>query len=231
MTAAADTTNSINYAKVPSSGAMYAPTGALASDIHGYVSGGFAGITESYTYNNRLELTAIQATSSAGTPLNFSYSYVTGNNGNIATQTNNASSGRSQSYSYDSLNRLLTAQAQSTSGGDCWGQSYGNGGPPSTMATGALSPNVGIRSTSYAALLPFPALLLSVIGLGSLNFKEHRHHRLLGGSASILFAALVGCTGGGGAQPPPTQHYTVTVTGTSASGSPQDLARVTLTVQ
>jgi RHS repeat-associated protein len=139
MTAATDVANSINYAKAPSSGTMYAPTGALASDTHGYVSGGFAGITESYTYNNRLELTAIQATSSAGTPLNLAYSYVTGNNGNIATQTNNVSSGRTQRYTYDSLNRLLTAQAQSASGGDCWGQSFGNGGPPSTMATDALA--------------------------------------------------------------------------------------------
>jgi RHS repeat-associated protein len=126
MTVAADSANT-NYAKAPTTVAMYAPTGGLSSVVHGYVSGGFAGITESYSYNNRLEVTAIQATSSAGTPLNLSYSYVTGNNGNVATQTNNATVGRTQNYTYDSLSRLLTAQAQATSGGDCWGQNFGNG--------------------------------------------------------------------------------------------------------
>jgi RHS repeat-associated protein len=139
MTAVADSTNSLSYAKPPSSVAMYAPPGGIANALHGYVSGGFAGITESYTYNNRLEVTTMQATSSAGTALNLAYSFVSGNNGNIATQTNNATSGRTQTYTYDSLNRLLTAQATATSGGDCWGQSFGNGGPPPTMATDALA--------------------------------------------------------------------------------------------
>ncbi len=117
---------------------MYAPTGALGSAVYGH-TGSFAGITESYAYNNRLELTSIQATSLAGTALNMAYSYVSGNNGNIATQTNNTTSGRTQAYTYDSLNRLLTAQTAAISGGDCWGQSFGNGGPPPTMATDALA--------------------------------------------------------------------------------------------
>ena len=134
-TSAADTTNSINYAKT----ATYAPPGELGNVVYGYASGGFAGITENRTYNNRLEITAIQATSSAGTPLSLAYSYVTGNNGNIATQTNAVSTGRSQNYAYDSLNRLLTAQTVSSSGGDCWGQAFGNNATPPTLATDALS--------------------------------------------------------------------------------------------
>jgi RHS repeat-associated protein len=139
MTQVTDTVDSINYVTAPSSPPMYSPAGAVANAIHGFVSGGFGGITESYTYNNRLEVTSIQATSSAGTPLNLSYSYVSGNNGNVSQQTNNASSGRTQTYTYDSLNRLLTAQAQATSGGDCWGQSFGNNGPPVTLAADALA--------------------------------------------------------------------------------------------
>jgi hypothetical protein len=132
MTWVKDLNTNINYAQ----GATYAPQGELSSVAYGYVSsGGFQGVTESRTYNNRLEVTAIQATSSAGTPLNLSYSYVTGNNGNIATQTNNVTSGRTQAYTYDSLNRLLTAQTSAASGGDCWGQSFGNGGPPPTMTS------------------------------------------------------------------------------------------------
>jgi RHS repeat-associated protein len=136
MTAVADSNNSINYVKP---GATFSPFGAVASVIHGYVSGGFAGITESYTYNNRLEVTAIQTTSSAGTPLNLSYSYASLNNGNISQQTNNATTGRTQSYTYDPLNRLLTAQAQATSPGDCWGQSFGNNATPPTLAADALA--------------------------------------------------------------------------------------------
>jgi RHS repeat-associated protein len=94
---------------------------------------------EARGYNNRLELTAIQATSSAGTALNLAYNFASGNNGNIAAQTNNVTSGRTETYTYDSLNRLLTAQATAASGADCWGQSFGNGGPPPTMATDALA--------------------------------------------------------------------------------------------
>jgi YD repeat-containing protein len=154
MTAAADTAYGINYAKAPSSGAMYSPAGALASDIHGYVSGGFAGITESYSYNNRLEVTAIQASSSAGTVFNLAYTYVTGNNGNIATQTNNVTNGRTQNYAYDSLNRLLTAQTQATSGGDCWGQSFGNNGPPPTLAADALANLFYTTATECSAPQP-----------------------------------------------------------------------------
>jgi hypothetical protein len=92
------------------------------------VSGGFAGITESYTYNNRLQVAMHTASSSNGTVLSHTYSYDLGggaNNGNIASLTNNLNTGRSQSYTYDTMNRLASAQSQATSGTDCWGDSYG----------------------------------------------------------------------------------------------------------
>ena len=157
-TAAQDTGNSINYATSPSSGAMYSPTGAPGNILHGYVSGGFAGITETYSYNNRLQVTAIEATSSGGTPLNLSYSYVSGNNGNIATQTNNVTSGRTQAYTYDPLNRLLTAQASATSGNDCWGQGFGNNATPPTLGDDALA-NLLVTSATKCSS---PALSTSV---------------------------------------------------------------------
>ncbi|MGH9681280.1 MAG: RHS repeat-associated core domain-containing protein [Candidatus Acidiferrales bacterium] len=108
------------------------------SDVHGPTFN-FNGITETYTYNNRLEITAIQADSSAGTALSLNYTYVSGNNGNIASQTNNVTNDRTQNYTYDSLNRLLTAQTAAASGNDCWGQGFGNNGPPVTMAADALA--------------------------------------------------------------------------------------------
>ena len=119
-----DATSSTNYI----TGATYAPHGALASAVHGQVSGGFAGITESYTYNNRLQIATHAASSSNGTVLSHTYSYDLGggvNNGNIASVANNLNTGRSQSYTYDNMNRLASAQSQATSGADCWGDSYG----------------------------------------------------------------------------------------------------------
>ncbi len=118
-----DSANAINYAL----NAVYAPHGALSSVVHGQVTGGFAGITESYTYNNRTEVSTIRATSSNGTALDLAYSFNLGttNNGDVYSVTDNVSPGRSQTFTYDELNRIKTAQSQATSGTDCWGQSYG----------------------------------------------------------------------------------------------------------
>ncbi len=125
MTDAKDIGNAKNYA----TSATYAPPGGLSSVLHGYVSGGFAGVTESYTYNNRLQFSLIQATSTAGLALSLTYSYAQSshNDGDITTQTNGVNSGRTQTYGYDNLRRLLTAQSQAPSGADCWGLSFGNG--------------------------------------------------------------------------------------------------------
>ena len=90
-------------------------------------SGTFQGITESYGFNNRGQVTSIQATSSSGTALSLTYGYTqaAGNNGEIASITNNVDSTRSQSFAYDNLNRISSAQSQATSGGNCWGLSMG----------------------------------------------------------------------------------------------------------
>jgi YD repeat-containing protein len=119
-----DTTSSTKYI----TGAVYTPHGKLSSAVHGLVSGGFAGITESYTYNNRLQTTTHTASSTAGTVVNDAYSHDLGggmNNGSIAVITNNLDVGRTQTFTYDNLNRLSTAQSQATSGVNCWGNSYG----------------------------------------------------------------------------------------------------------
>jgi RHS repeat-associated protein len=114
-----DSTNSINYA----TSATYAPQGGLASIVYGEVSGGFAGITTSNSYNNRLFPTVLSATSSNGTALSLSYTYFA--NRNVSVETNGRDNGRSVTYTYDALNRVSTATSQATSGSDCWGQSFG----------------------------------------------------------------------------------------------------------
>jgi RHS repeat-associated protein len=104
--------------------------------ILGKVDGGFAGITNTYSYNNRLQPSAISAGSTEnGTVLDLSYKYVpvsdtscttsgTVNNGNVTCIANNVEHKRDHSFTYDYLNRLATAQSSPTSGDDCWGQSF-----------------------------------------------------------------------------------------------------------
>jgi hypothetical protein len=49
----------------------------------------------------------------------------TANNGNVAGITNNINTARSQSFTYDSLNRISTAATQATTGTYAWGLSFG----------------------------------------------------------------------------------------------------------
>jgi RHS repeat-associated protein len=155
MTSAADTANNINY----TTSATYAPQGALATMQNG------SSVVSTMFYNSRLELCRISvkntgtapancSSTTAGNVLDLAYGYVSGNNGNIAAQTNNVTNGRTQNYTYDPLNRLLTAQTQATSGGDCWGQSFGNNGPPPTLAADALANLFYTTATQCSAPQP-----------------------------------------------------------------------------
>ncbi|MGH9530767.1 MAG: RHS repeat-associated core domain-containing protein, partial [Terriglobales bacterium] len=124
---AVDVANSINYA----TNALYAPHGALSSLKNGFVSGGFAGITTTNSYNNRLQPVVLSAAHAGGTVLSFSYSFdqdpspsVVKNNGDVVQIVNNRDTNRTQSFTYDELNRIATAQSQATSGTHCWGNSF-----------------------------------------------------------------------------------------------------------
>jgi RHS repeat-associated protein len=108
--------------------ASYAPHGALASLRLGNVSG-FAGTTIANTYNGRLQPLNMKATHTAGTVtvMDFTYSFYVGiaaNDGHVKSVTNNLVTARSQTYTYDEMNRLKTATTQGTSGSNCWGQEY-----------------------------------------------------------------------------------------------------------
>ena len=98
---------------------------------------------------------------------------------------------------------------------------------PTNIASIALPLNEGSRTTAYAFLLPFPALLLGGIGLASRNSKKCRRGLWSVGGGIVLFAVLVGC--GGSTTHVPPQNYTVTVT--AKSGSLQHSTTVMLTVQ
>lgn len=116
--------------------ASYAATGALAGVIYGKATGGFSGMTVTQSYDNRMDLTSLKATSSVGTAINLGYCFyqwVSGacqtsssntNNGNVTAIANNSDTGRTETFSYDPLNRISSATTQATSGTDCWGQSF-----------------------------------------------------------------------------------------------------------
>jgi RHS repeat-associated protein len=137
LTAAKDVTNNIQFATA----ASYAPPGGLQGMITGKISGGFGGITEAHTYNNSLEYTSTQATSTAGTALNLTLNYnlAGGDNGTVTSITNNTDSGRTQSFTYDPLNRTLSAKSSATSGVDCWGQNFGPDGAAADDAVANLT--------------------------------------------------------------------------------------------
>jgi RHS repeat-associated protein len=103
-------------------GASYGPANELLS-ITGD-SEGWSG--ETLTYNSLKQVTSVNSYIYPN-PLSITYTYpTTGNNGKIISQTDNAS-GETVTYTYDALNRLVTAATQSTFSTP-WGQSYGYDG-------------------------------------------------------------------------------------------------------
>lgn len=114
-------------------GVCYAPQGAISQMENG------AKVFTTYLYNNRLQHCWIYAT--AGTPLptntsctasdpgagilDLQYNFNAGqDNGNVLGITNNKDTARSQTFAYDQVNRITAAQSSSTSGSNCWGETY-----------------------------------------------------------------------------------------------------------
>jgi len=131
---AVDTANSIDYA----TDAYYDPQGGLAQVQNG------SNLVTTHIYNVRFQPCWIYATtgttplnwlptqttcasseSSPGNILDLQYSYNLGaDNGNVAGITNNRDTTRSESFTYDQVNRLASAETSSTSGANCWGETY-----------------------------------------------------------------------------------------------------------
>jgi RHS repeat-associated protein len=129
-----DTTNSINYA----TSAHYFPPGELGSLANGS-SISFTAIT-----NNRVQPCWLYATTgtalswnstlctttetTAGNILDLEYGFNFGSsdNGNVMGITNNRDNTRSETFTYDALNRIKTGAASTyaVSPANCWGESY-----------------------------------------------------------------------------------------------------------
>src|SRR5947209_3382117 len=132
MLSAVDTTNSsqpMNYV----TGATYNAPGLLTASTYGQAAS-FTGILNTFSFNSRLQPVNLWSSSPARTLMNLVYDFHAGNgdNGNVYAITNNRDTNRSQTFAYDALNRLLSAQ---NAGTDCnrklpdghteyWGNSY-----------------------------------------------------------------------------------------------------------
>jgi RHS repeat-associated protein len=126
---AVDVASGINYA----TGALYTAAGGLSVLTNG------ASLVSTYFYNNRLQPCRISVrfsgnvpancgdTGNIGNVLDFSYGFNLGtaNNGNVASLANNRTPNRSQTFTYDELSRIKTAQTQATTGQHCWGETFG----------------------------------------------------------------------------------------------------------
>jgi RHS repeat-associated protein len=87
-----------------------------ANQLAGITYNGFA---ESRTHNVLNQLITLKVQESIVISENVTYNYPTGANNGKLSSINNAVSGETVTYAYDSLNRLLTAS------GTGWGESYG----------------------------------------------------------------------------------------------------------
>ena len=145
--------------------AYYAPPGGLAQIQNG------SNLVTTHIYNDRLQPCWIFATtgnalpwyptqtncSSTATPagniLDLKYNYNSSSqadNGNVTGITNNRDTTRSQSFAYDQVNRILSAQTSSTSGSNCWGETYGYDQWANLTNIGAVSGYSGCTQESLS---------------------------------------------------------------------------------
>jgi RHS repeat-associated protein len=154
-----DSTDSINFAL----SGTYAPPGQLTGVTLGSATG-FNGFTVTNAYNDRLQPILLSAASPTATvfsecfdfhlgvaitlpsPCSFSRS-TAGDNGNVYQIVNNRTSNRTQSFTYDTLNRISAAQ----SSGSQWGETF------TIDAWGNLTNRTGISGKTYYEPLACPA--------------------------------------------------------------------------
>jgi RHS repeat-associated protein len=117
-----DLGNNINY--VTGAGgaparASYNADGSLTGFVSGN-SGTFAGITNSFSYNKRLQPITMSASTASQTVFSIGYDFHVGNgttgtdNGNIYGIYDYRDRTRDQTFTYDALNRLISAQNAGT---------------------------------------------------------------------------------------------------------------------
>ena len=191
MLSVADNGNGVNYVI----SATYAPPGDLTGFVSGN-SGSFAGITNSFSYNQRLQPINMSAFSPSQTVFSLGYDFHLGNgdNGNVWAITNNRDQARSQTFAYDQLNRLTSAQnagtdcTQSTANGKTkfWGNSYGYdawGNLLSKSVTKCSAENLSVTATANNQLSGYSydaAGNMTYDATANLNYSYDQENRITG---------------------------------------------------
>ncbi len=75
--------------------------------------------------------------------LKYNFNLGASDNGNVIGITNNRDTTRTQSFTYDQVNRIVTAQTSATTGTNCWGETYTMDQWANMTAIGALSGYTG----------------------------------------------------------------------------------------
>jgi RHS repeat-associated protein len=149
-TSATDSGNSINFV----TSATYAPPGELQTLLYG------TAIHGALAYNSRLQpvqmfygtntppaITSLTTTcpSTVGNVMNKTYNFSlgSGDNGNVMSITNCLNTTRSQSFTYDTLNRIASAESSGTQ----WGETY------IIDSWGNLTNRAGISGKTYGEAL------------------------------------------------------------------------------
>jgi RHS repeat-associated protein len=170
---AQDIANGVNYAYgscangLSSSGACYAPQGALSMIQNG------ANLVATYLYNTRLQPcwmyastgTALAANAACtasdpgpGNILDLQYNFNLGHdNGDVLGITNKRNSLRTQTFTYDAVNRIATGYSTatySTGSSVCWGETYTYDQWANLYANGVLS-------SSYNGCVQDPSFTVS----------------------------------------------------------------------
>jgi hypothetical protein len=73
--------------------------------------------------------------------MDFTYNFGigTGDNGNVISIANNRDATRTQSFAYDALNRIASAQTTTTTGTNCFGESFGYDAWGNLLTIGGLN--------------------------------------------------------------------------------------------
>ena len=118
-------------------------------------TGGSTWLNLAISYTDRLQPSRIQYYNQAGSLMLLQYSFVDAsshNNGNVMGITNLVDGTRSQQFTYDQLNRLLTAEATSTystSPTHCWGEAYVYDNATTTPGEFGNLTNINVASSAY----------------------------------------------------------------------------------
>lgn len=132
----------------------YTPQGSVYAVSIGQTSS-FTGLNITDTFNTRLQPNEFKASSTGGNAIDITYNFVDPgtlkNAGHVNSIVNNLNSSRTQTFTYDQLNRITSAGTSATTGTLCWGYQYTYDGIASSGgAWGNLTSQAGWTPT-YSA--------------------------------------------------------------------------------